>query len=274
MVVVSVPMHWREVDEAEAMWAHLRATQTTDIHKLCLDDELSLVAQVPVSLLSAEVLERLIREAVAIADTPDEDLTSPDALRRSAASGAMEALFARGTGEQMLGRMVRDLSSHGEAAQALPNLCHAVGISCVPEEKEGNYRLTLDPGSLKVLALCRGPRASFLAWVGELRPRRGHLAFYRRMAEINAKMDICRVALDRDDDVTFLYELPALNEAALRDMAERLPTYMLIHGLQLMILAGGRGRHVAVVPLRAADVRATAHAGLRSSGRCRRLSGG
>jgi hypothetical protein len=75
---------------------------------------------------------------------------------------------------------------------------------------------------------------SFGALIGGARPPAGHTLFYEKMAEINRRIRVMKVALDADDDLLFMYELPNLNKESFRQMCERFESYVMRHAIELM----------------------------------------
>ena len=230
MAIISASLPEAPIDEANVLYNLLRATYTADIYKLCRDSDgdLLIAAEVPVSVLDAEILERLIRNVVDLVDL------------EPVAFGNFDRVTMRAKQLQMGSTLKTMWTSRGgerdEAHLLIPSLARRLGIQC-ERRREARFLLTFGEMDLRVVASCRGKAVSFVALMSGLRPYRGNRRHYRRMAEINMRMDVCKVALDSDDDVAFKYELPGLNEEAFNQMVRRMDEYVMRFGMELALLA-------------------------------------
>jgi tetratricopeptide (TPR) repeat protein len=239
LAVVSTPVTAGSVDESALLYSLLRATFTGDYFKACRSSQgqMFLVAETPVGVLSAKSLEEIIRDLVSFADVPDADLTSAERLAShigsvQAARRMGEGLGASGGG--LFGFLRR--KSLDESAQRLVEFSRTAGVEC-QRVADNRYRLKVGLTGLNVLAICKGSAISFIASFGDMRPARGNLRFYRRVTEINMELDVWKIALDSDDDVAFLYELPALDEDTFERMTDGLDQHLMRYGFELTLLA-------------------------------------
>lgn len=236
---LSTPLPAIEDEEPEFLYGLLRASFSPDYFKLCRSapGRLSLSAEVPVSTADASFLGDLIHDAVALVDMTDEDLGSPETVRQR-----YEAIRAARTFRKVmsqkggLSNLLQGEAVSGDSASEIPKLARMAGADC-ELLGERRFGLTLHPGELKVSTMCTGRAVGFMAFVGGLRPDRGNQAYYRRMTEINVEMDVCKLALDKDDDPVFCYEIPSVDEVSFAEMQQRLPLYVFRYGLELGTLA-------------------------------------
>lgn len=241
LAVVSVPVPVGLFDEADLLYSLLRATYAGDYFKVCRSQQggLFLLAETPLSVLSAKSLEEIIRDAIGFADVSDADLASADkmAAHIDAIQGArrLEEGLADGSGGGLFG-LFRRVKGMAESAQRLVDFCRASNVKC-DRVADNRYQLEVGLANLTVLAICKGSAVSFVAILGDMRPARGNLRFYRRVAEINMELEVWKIALDSDDDVAFLYELPSLDEDAFERMTDGLDQYLMRYGFELMLLA-------------------------------------
>lgn len=229
MAVVMAPLP-RILGEANVLYNLLRATHTADIYKLCRDSDgdLFVSAEVPVGLLNARTLEKLVRNVIELVDLEPLALNDLERVMMRVRQLQMNAVFDT---------LLRSRHDEGDRVRLLiPSLARSLGIQCKQLE-ETRFLLTFGKLDLRVVAYCNANRISFVASMRDMRPRRGNLRYYRRMAEINMKMDVCKVALDSDDNVAFMYELPELSKETFRQMVQRMDEYVTRFGMELTVLS-------------------------------------
>jgi hypothetical protein len=132
-----------------------------------------------------------------------------------------------------LSAVLRYTTDLDQSARLLPQICQSNGLTC-QRFAERNFIVQLRSVSLPVHALCRGADISFIIPTG-MKPETNHANFYTDLAKLNLKMNICKVALDSDDEVAFLYELPNLNEQVFLKAMDRMEAYLLGGGLELVL---------------------------------------
>jgi tetratricopeptide (TPR) repeat protein len=240
LAVVSVPLAFHTRDEATLYYSLLRATFTGDYFKACRSQggQLFLAAEVPSSVLAAKSLEGVIRDAISFADVTDADLASADKLGAHIAAVQAARRMAEGLtngGGGLFGFLKRN-KGQDESAQQLMSLCRAAGVNC-QRVGDNRYGLKLGLTELNALALCKGSAISFIVTFGDMRPARGNLRFYQRVTEINTELDVWKVALDSDDDVAFMYELPALDENSFTALTNQIDMTIMRYGMELTLLS-------------------------------------
>jgi tetratricopeptide (TPR) repeat protein len=228
-----------EPEQQESVLRHwLRITHELDIFKVTRDaddGELAVVGEVPLSLLSPHFLKVFIRGLAHLGDLPKTALDNPELITmrglqvarvtREALADSPDAPPKRGLLGRLLGRGNADAD---DWATVLPRLCAAGGWPC-EQVRAGLYRIQLQTPlmRLRVMAICRARMLSLTAVFQVDRRSADPAALYRRMAELNLKMDICKITLDADGDRAYMVELPGVDEAAFRDAMDRIERYSL-----------------------------------------------
>jgi hypothetical protein len=123
--------------------------------------------------------------------------------------------------------------SPNQAQRMLPEICHANDITCRRLDAN-NFVLQAASLPMPVHALCRSAGLSLMVPTG-MKPETKQAEFFTELARMNMTMNICKVALDSDDEVAFLYELPSLSEQVLVKAMERIRIYILGGGLKLIV---------------------------------------
>ncbi|MEO0249905.1 MAG: DnaJ domain-containing protein, partial [candidate division WOR-3 bacterium] len=227
LAVIAAPLEQVRGDDRAALHNLLRATFQLDIYKLCCDKDgdFFIAAEVPVSIITPSNLEQLVRGCIYIADCRLDTYYSAaemdDLVRK------VQLLTALGT---LLGLRNGDVLGH--LPHALEEVCEELGVGC-QKIMERKYRIELPTLPFPVHAACGGGAVSLIMFTG-LAPKARHAEFYTKMARMNLGMDVCKVALDKDDEVAFLYELPDVNKEVLRKALDRFESYLVGGGLELV----------------------------------------
>lgn len=204
-------------EQGTVLYNMLRATHLTDIFKLCRtkSGELYMAAEVPISVLNAEILASLIKGTVQFVDQPPSDLDQVLDLARSIQRQAnkLESSLIKRTGT---GTGPRDM---------IPILARRHGISCETISRS-QFLLIFGIRDFQVSAICADRSVSFIATIADMESMARDLHYLRRMAEINLDMHIGKVALDEDNDLCFLWALPALTEELFQQMVQNMDTYL------------------------------------------------
>ncbi|KHD07984.1 hypothetical protein PN36_26735 [Candidatus Thiomargarita nelsonii] len=240
-------------DETKILYNLLRVTYTTDIHKIChgSDGNLRLVAEVPATVLTPQTLEYLIRDSINILDVSDQTFASFDDLKKHI--DKMQFIRMMQTSENNprennRQELLASLLQHGDrgnnastAVEKIQELCKNLRQCQCQRLSDDRFHLKCElPGlenGINIVVICNGDAASFIARMSGISPDSNNRRFYQRLAEINYEMNVCKVALDSDDELAFMYELPSLNEAVFYQMLERLREYVGHYGMELAMLA-------------------------------------
>jgi tetratricopeptide (TPR) repeat protein len=204
-------------EEGAVLYNMLRATHLTDILKLCRtkSGELYIAAEVPISVLNAEILASLINGTVQFIDQSLSDLDPvldiARAIRRQA--NKLETSLIKRTDT---GTSPRDM---------IPILARRHGISCEAISRS-QFLLIFGTRGFQVSAICADRSVSFIATIADMESMVHDLRYLRRMAEINLLMHLGKVALDEDNDLCFLWALPALNEELFQQMVQNMDAYL------------------------------------------------
>jgi tetratricopeptide (TPR) repeat protein len=203
-------------EEGTILYNMLRATHMTDIFKLCRtkSGELYIAAEVPISVLNAEILASLIKGTVQFVDQSPSDLDRVLglALTIQRQANELETSLIKRTGT---GTGPRDM---------MPLLARRHGISCEAISRS-QFLLTFGIRGFQVSAICADRSVSFIATIADMETMAHDLRYLRRMAEINLDMHIGKVALDEDNDLCFQWALPALTEELFQQMIQHMDTY-------------------------------------------------
>ncbi len=210
-------------EESQAFLNLLQTTYQVPIHKFCqaVPEELSIVAEVSVSLLTPDLLERILRMTSKYVDIAPETLLSFEQLKRH-----FELEIMARTVFQPLEWLEEALS-----ADLVPSLCRAQNIEC-KLLGDGRFSIRRGRSGPETVAYCSDMAVHFTVTAGPLKERSRTL--YRRMAEVNAAMRVCKVTLDPHQNVVFMYEMPGLNEETLIRVLESLERYIASFGAELV----------------------------------------
>lgn len=220
-----------------ALYPLLRATALVDTHKVGLtpNGDLRLLAETPAATVTASILDGLIQDVVRILDVPDETLCSAEAL--SASVGAVRAARLRGGRQARLpGPDAPEAGPNARAAHPIQAYSSQRGLACEMIAPD-RFQLTIGPVRADALVGAPGTEVTLVARCTDLRPSRGNLSYYRRLAQVNLRMDIGRYTLDSDDVVVFSYHLPCLDDSAFAQLCERTEAYVSRYGRELGALS-------------------------------------
>lgn len=231
MATLTAPLQSRISDEPTVRRNLLRATFDADFQKFCQRGGLlTLDSQIPVRDLSSALLEEAVRGLASLVDVSAATLNSPTAFAQHAeqlqAELTMNAFLSGGAFQRATEQTVVRV-----ADLARRTMMRQLSV-------QGNrVRLTLGMADLKVQVICKGQSAIAIAYMSGMSPRQHDIRLMRRMAEINAEMAVCKVALDGDDDTAFMYHLPAVDDGSLEAMRSRMEEYVMRYGFELAGLA-------------------------------------
>lgn len=203
---------------------YLQLTFDADMFKLARrsNGEYAIAAELPLSLVTSRTLEAAIRGAVHLVDLRSEDLFSLEEMSQANLSLSLRTATILGPDIETVERN-------------LPRQLREVGVQ--PQSVQGGraHIFALNLGELKITVLAVSQRAvvSLVAFFADLQPHGDRLAYYRKMADSNLQMDVCKVALSQEDTVAFMYQIPVPDTAALKQALDRLQAYVLLIGLEL-----------------------------------------
>lgn len=202
------------VEQGLVFFNLLRATHTVPIHKFCLarPGEPSIVAEIPVSLLRPDLLERTLRLTSDYVDIALETLSSLERLKEHFETQRVPRAILNPI-EWLEERLTADL---------IPSLCGKQNIECKPLS-DGRFSIRFGRIGREIISSYTNTAVHLAVTAGPLKERRE--PFYRRMAEINAAMRVCKAVLDPDQNVVFMCELPGLDEPSLVRAIESLEKY-------------------------------------------------
>ena len=113
----------------------------------------------------------------------------------------------------------------------LPALCAAEQIACQTSGRQ-DYRLVNASSAQPIIATYSQTALHLSITAGPLRDDRAGLC--RRMAEINAQMQLCKITLDAQLRVVFTVDLPGVNAETLRQGLAALETYVPYYSAELI----------------------------------------
>lgn len=205
---------------------YLQLTFDADMFKLARrsNGEYAIAAEVPLSLVTPRTLEAAIRGAVHLVDLRPEDLFSLEEMSQANLSLSLRTATLLAP---EIEKVERDL----------PRQLREAGVQPQPVQGGRAYLFTLNLGELQITFLAVSQRAvvSLVAFFADLQPHGDRLAYYRKMADSNLQMDVCKVALSQEDTVAFMYQVPVPDTAALKQGLDRLQAYIIRTGLELAL---------------------------------------
>lgn len=230
-VTLAAPQESRFTDEAMALHSLLGGTFEADHYKLCRrGGSLSLESQIPARLATGAMLENAVHRLAKLVDVPASVLNSSAAFARHVAElqaeVAVDYLMSGPSFQRDTERTTRQVA----------DLVRSTGARHLSTDRN-RVRLAFGVADLKVQVVCKGQAAIAIAYMNDMSPGESNLRLMRRMAEINAEMIVCKIALDDDDDAAFMYHMPAVDESVFRQMRERMEEYVMRYGFELTMLA-------------------------------------
>lgn len=215
IALTSVPDHG---NEEKVLHSLLRATMDTDMMKAFSNqDDVLLACEVPLEHVRKGNLEGVVRQLVQAVDVKPEVLRDLEQYQKAAMVGTLICRQASGP-----------LYS-GPAAAAIPGYCQALGSECVRID-DTKFRLT-SPGTilkLNIVVICRETLVTFLAFT-DLKVDGSPKAFYHRLLDLNRRVNVARVAMDKKDELCFLYEVPGLNQQTFQQAVQTLEQCVALH---------------------------------------------
>jgi len=203
---------------------YLQLTFDSDMYKLIRrpNGEHAITAEIPLCVVSASTLETAIRGVVRLVDIKSGDLLSLDEMKKANLTLNV--------------RTATLLAEHLTAVQeSVPGLLRQAGVQPQPVDGGKAYTFKINLGEIEIVLLALSQRGvmSLVAPFGDLKPQGNKLDFYRKMAEANLKMDVCKVALSQEDTVAFMYQIPVPDLASVKKGLERLQIYVPLFALDL-----------------------------------------
>jgi hypothetical protein len=92
------------------------------------------------------------------------------------------------------------------------------------------FRLT-SPGTilkLNIVVICRETLVTFLAFT-DLKASGSRKEFYHRLLDMNRQVNVARVAMDKKDELCFIYEVPGLNQRTFQQAVQTLEQFVALH---------------------------------------------
>lgn len=217
IALLYTPINMDEGIAKDGYYQLLRSTFRMDVIKFSIDkdSDLFLAAEVPVELLDPDTLEGLIRALAALADVGPRQFSETSTMDQVAEQAFM--VWALHLAKSST------LRKETPPEQRLASAAQKAGVNC-QQIKDSLFLLEGGALRVKVAANCRGHLVSFQAPFGDLRPARGNLAFYRQMARTNHRLNVTKLALDKDDDLSVMHEVPFMTDRAVTDMIEAINT--------------------------------------------------
>lgn len=186
-------------DATKALTNLLQATEAMPLHKISSLPlgQPGFVAEVPASLLEADILEHIIRTTSRCADFEEELYQSPEELVDRLTTHHEFRFFV-----QPIQRIYDALSG-----DPLPAVCAERDVACRPVG-DGQYIVGSKP-SPEIVAHCTDYYAHFTVHAGPLRAKGASI--FQRIADINAAIRLCKVVLGPHLEVIFRVDLPGLS---------------------------------------------------------------
>lgn len=230
-ITLAAPLQSRIADEALVLHSLVCGTFGADHYKLCRrDGSLSLESQIPARLGTGAMLENAVHGLAKLVDVPASVLNTSAGFARHVADLQAEVVM----GYLMSGpSFQRDTE---RTARQVADLARSVGARHLATDRN-RVRLAFGVADMKVQVACKGQAAIAIAYMSDMSPGENNLRLLRRMAEINAEMVVCKIALDNDDDAAFMYYMPVVDEGAVHAMRERMEEYIMRYGFELTVLA-------------------------------------
>jgi hypothetical protein len=203
----------------------LRVTMDADMMKVFSgQSDILFASEVPFEHVHKGSLEGVVRQLVQAVDATAQTMRNFEQFQQTVLVGTYLCRQASGP-----------LYS-GSAAAAIPGYCQALGIEYTKLD-ESKFRVN-SPGTilkLNIVVVCRDTLVTFLAFT-DLKCTGSRREFYQRLFDLNRRVNVARVAMDKDDELCFIYEVPGLNQKTFQQAVQTLEQAV---GLFVMGGAGG-----------------------------------
>jgi hypothetical protein len=113
--------------------------------------------------------------------------------------------------------------------------CDDLGIEC-KERNPGRLRITSQLNSYTLYAYCNAGTVS-LVHHSEIRIEQQNTLLCRRIAEINGRMSICKIAIDHSDTLSYLCDLPLISLEVFKRIVQAMEIYIMCSLVELQLLA-------------------------------------
>ena len=189
----------------------LRVTMDADMLKVFGgQNDILLASEVPFEHVRKGNLEGIIRQLVQAVDVTAQKMRDLEQFQQTVLLGTYICRQASGP-----------LYS-GNAAAAIPGYCQAAGIEYTKLD-ESKFRVS-SPGTilkLNIVVVCRDSLVTFLAFT-DLKCTGSRREFYQRLFDLNRRVNVARVAMDKDDELCFIYEVPGMNQQTFQQAIQSL----------------------------------------------------
>lgn len=173
--------------------------------------ELRLSCELPVSLVTPQVCEALIRSLAVLGDIAAPDLPDWEGWqqRLNEAEGVLTQFIALDAGETL---------------EEIARLANDAAVEVQPREPSGPLVLEWDHAGwgLKVTVQVRQQAITLLTSLRGVRPADDDSGHLSRLLDLNEKHDVIRVGRVADGDVALAYEVPAMYPGLLKDAMGRI----------------------------------------------------
>ena len=209
-----------KLDDELALQNLLRVTMDADMMKVfSSQNDVMLACEAPQEHVRKGSMEGIIRQLVQAVDATPETVHDLDKYQQAVLMGTM------------LCRQAAGALYSGPAAAAIPEYCRATGIECTKID-ETKFRIHSSGGILKlnIVVVCRETLVTFLAFT-DLKCTDSRLDFYHRLLDLNRRVNVARVAMDKDGELCFIYEMPGINpgtfQRAVQTLEQTVALYMM-----------------------------------------------
>jgi len=233
---ISLPIE-HAVDEGQALHTLLRVTFGLDMFKIIhVPGELQLAVEVPLSVLTAGTLKSLIHVGVGLAESPDAVLASESRLLLRAARLQLQypveapELPEPRPGSGFFSFLLRDKRPAPSLASEVQRLARHFNVPCSGSDKDG---LVLSVNGLTVLVVTNAPCTSFIVGLPGATVRPEQIRQLQRIAQINFTMNVAKLAVDPNDNVMLMFEVPGLDEPTFERVLRSLPKYVAQYATEL-----------------------------------------
>ena len=189
----------------------LRVTMDADMMKVFSgQDDVLLASEVSIEHVRKGNLEGIIRQLVQAVDVTAQTMRNLEQFQQTVLLGTYMCRQASGA-----------LYS-GNPSAAIPGYCQAAGIEFTKLD-DSKYRVS-SPGTilkLNIVVVCRDSLVTFLAFT-DLKCTGSRREFYQRLFDLNRRVNVARVAMDKDDELCFIYEVPGLDQKTFQQAVQSL----------------------------------------------------